>query len=131
MLAISPAHNEARLGGTLAFLDAGAGAAKIRVYKGARPADAQSAATSLNLLVEITLSKPAGAVAGGILALTQAEDGLIVATGEASWARVVNGAGVVAFDADCSDAFGSGDIRLPSLNLLAGGSCRLISAVMG
>lgn len=131
MLVISSAHNEARLGGTLAFLDAGASAAKIRVYKGARPADPQTAATPLNLLVEISLTKPAGAVASGALALTQAEDGLITTTGEASWARVVNGAGSVAFDADCSDAAGAGEIKLPSLNLLAGGSCRLISAVMG
>ena len=131
MLAISPAHNEARLGGTLAFLDAGAGSAKLRIYKGTRPTDPQTAANPADLLVEIVLSKPAGSVSGGALALTQAEDGLITATGTASWARAINGAGVVAFDADCSDSAGAGDVKLPSTSLLAGGGCRLISAVLG
>lgn len=131
MLAISPAHNEARLGGTLAFLDAGAAHAKLRIYKGTRPADPQTAANPADLLVEITLSKPAGSVSSGELALTQDDDGLITATGTASWARCINGAGVVAFDADCSDSAGAGDVKLPTTSLLAGGGCRLISAVLG
>lgn len=131
MLAISPAHNDARLGGTLAFLDAGAAHAKLRIYKGTRPADPQTAANPADLLVEITLSKPAGGVSGGQLALTQADDGLITATGTASWARCINGAGVVAFDADCSDSEGAGAVKLPSTSLLAGGGCRLISATLG
>lgn len=131
MLIISPAHNEARLGGTLAFLDAGAANAKLRIYKGTRPADPQTAANPADLLVEITLSKPAGSVSGGELALTQEEDGLISATGTASWARCINGNGVVAFDADCSGTDGAGDVKLPTTSLLAGGGCRLISAVLG
>ena len=131
MLIITPAHNEARLGGTLAFLDAGAAHAKLRIYKGTRPADPQTAANPADLLVEITLTKPAGSVSGGQLALTQDEDGLITATGTASWARCINGAGVAAFDADCSDSAGAGDVKLPSTSLLAGGGCRLISAVLG
>ena len=38
MIAITAAHNEARLAGTLAFLDRGVGQARVRLYGGSRPA---------------------------------------------------------------------------------------------
>lgn len=126
-VAITVEHNEARLAGTLAFLDAGSNPARLRIYGGTRPATPATAPTSA-MLVEIKLTKPAGTIAGGLLTLTQQEDGLITATGVATWARLVNGAGDTALDMDCSDGAGTGDCRLASAELFAGGDAKLVAA---
>lgn len=129
-VAITQEHNEARLAGTLAFLDAGPEPARLRVYGGARPASPADVPASA-MLVEIELTKPAGTVAGGLLTLTQQADGLITATGAATWARLVNGNDQTAMDMDCSDASGSGDVELASTTLYQGGDARLVSAILG
>ncbi len=99
-ITITTAHNDARLGGTLAYLDTGTGNAAVRIYGGTRPATPADVPTSA-MLVQVGLTKPAGSVAAGVLTLTQLEDGLIAETGIATWARVVNGNGDTAFDCDC------------------------------
>lgn len=69
-------------------MDAGAGAALIRIYNGTRPASGGSATT---LLAELTCSDPAGTVTNGVLtfsAITQ--DSSADATGTATWFRVVD-----------------------------------------
>ena len=83
------------------------------------------------MLVEIALTKPAGTIAGGLLTLTQQEDGLITATGIASWARLVNGDDVTALDLDCSGSDGAGDVKLASAQLYLGGDARMVSAILG
>ena len=65
-VAITQEHNEARLAGTLSFLDAGSNPARLRIYGGARPPNPAATPTSA-MLVEIALTKPAGAIAGGLL----------------------------------------------------------------
>ena len=82
-VAITQEHNEARLAGTLSFLDAGTNPARLRIYGGTRPPNPAATPTSA-MLVEIALTKPAGTIAGGLLTLTQQEDGLIAATGIAT-----------------------------------------------
>jgi hypothetical protein len=67
----------------LAFLDAGTNPARLRIYGGTRPATPATTPASA-MLVEIRLTKPAGTIAGGLLTLTQQEDGLITATGIAA-----------------------------------------------
>ena len=129
-VAITQEHNEARLAGTLSFLDAGSNTARLRIYGGARPPNPAATPTSA-MLVEIALTKPAGTVAGGLLTLTQQEDGLISTTGVATWARLVNGNDQTAMDMDCSDASGSGDVKLASTTLYQGGDARLVSAILG
>ena len=44
---ITQEHNEARLAGTLAFLDAGANPARLRIYGGARPPNPAATPTSV------------------------------------------------------------------------------------
>lgn len=127
---ITVAHNDARLAATLAHLDAGAGSAAVQIYGGTKP-DPITATPSGPLLAEIALTKPAGAITSNMLTLSQAADGLIVATGQATWARFVNGDGAVVMDADCSDMAGSAEVRLVSTQLYAGGDARLASAVIG
>lgn len=129
-VAITVEHNEARLAGTLAFLDAGPLAARLRIYGGVRPAT-PAATPGSAMLVEIRLTKPSGTIAGGLLTLTQQEDGLISATGVATWARLVNGNDLTALDLDCSGTDGTGDVKLASTNLYLGGDARMVSAILG
>lgn len=129
-VAITVEHNEARLAGTLAFLDAGSNPARLRIYGGTRPVTPATLPSSV-MLVEIKLTKPAGTVAAGLLTLTQQEDGLISATGIATWARLVNGNDVTALDLDCTGTDGTGDVKLASTNLYLGGDARLVSAILG
>lgn len=129
-LQITAAHNDARLSGTLAFLDEGPGNARLRIYAGARPANPEDEPAAAHL-VEIPLTKPAGVVSGGALALTQSENGLISATGVATWARAVNGDGVTAFDADAGQGAGAWEVQLSQAQLFSGGEVQLLSAVLG
>jgi len=129
-VAITVEHNEARLAGTLAFLDEGPQPARLRVYGGVRPASPADVPSSA-MLVEIALTKPAGTILDGLLTLTQQEDGLITATGVATWARLVNGNDVTALDLDCSGTDGDGDVKLATTTLYLGGDARMVSAILG
>jgi len=129
-ITITTAHNDARLGGTLAYLDTGTGNAAVRIYGGTRPATPADVPTSA-MLVQVGLTKPAGSVAAGVLTLTQLEDGLIAETGIATWARVVNGNGDTAFDCDCGEGAGAWEVTLAQTQLYAGGAARITSAVLG
>jgi len=128
VLAISAALNEARLRGVLAFLDTG-GPGTVQVFAGIRPAlggDPEAPA-----LVAITLALPAGSVADNVLTLTPTAEALVANTGLASWARLVNGAGELAFDCDVAETGGPGEITLPTLQLYAGGYSRLSAGALG
>jgi hypothetical protein len=129
-VAITVEHNEARLAGTLAFLDEGPQPARLRVYGGVRPASPADVPSSA-MLVEIALTKPAGTILNGLLTLTQQENGLITATGVATWARLVNGNDVTALDLDCSGTDGDGDVKLATTTLYLGGDARMVSAILG
>lgn len=129
-ITITPAHNEARLTGTLNHLDSGPGNATVFIYGGTRAAVVTDAPASA-ALVQVTLAKPCGVVADGLLTLHQLEDGMILNTGVATWARVVNAAGVTAFDCDCGEGAGAWEVQLAQANLYAGGAARITSAVLG
>lgn len=129
-LRITVAHNEARLEGTLSQLNAGTGNPAIQVYGGTK-VDSITDTPGSAMLVEITLTKPAGTIASGFLTLTQEADGLIAVTGIATWARFVDGDGVVVMDSDCSDMAGTAEVKLVSTQLYEGGDARLASAVIG
>lgn len=127
-VAITVEHNEARLAGSLAHLDSGTGHARICIYDGARPA--LGAQPTGHLLVELVLPKPCGVIADNKLTLTPGDDGLVLLSGAATWARVLCGNGDVAFDCDVSDMQGSAAIKLPSTTLYAGGVTRLVSGLL-
>ena len=111
-LAISAAHANARLQGTMVFADSGAQNARIRLYGTARPATGEDALATP--LVEITLTKPCGAIDTGVLTLVQADPGgdLIAETGTALWARWVNGDEMLIADGSVTDAAGDGDFKV-------------------
>ena len=120
MIEISPEHNEARLLGTLAFLDAGASNATIEIYATARPA---GGADPLGApLATLTLARPCAVLTGAALVLQPlTAPATVTATGAAAWARWLNGDGVWALDCDVSVEAGVGELRLTQLQLYAGG----------
>lgn len=128
-LAISTDLNASRLAAVLSFLDQGAATARIRIYGSARPAT--GGAPGAAPLVEIVLTDPAGTIADGILILTAQADPMVSNSGNAVWARVVNGNDVFAFDCDVSNVGGSGEVQINSTQLYAGALCRLMSAALG
>lgn len=129
MIRISTELGDARLQSVVAFLAAGAEAARVQVFDGVRPALAGVPAGKQ--LAAIALMEPIGTVADGLLAITPTSEALIINTGQATWARVVNGNGTLAWDCDVSDLNGTGELRLPSTTLYAGGYTRIVSGVLG
>jgi hypothetical protein len=129
-IAITAALNNARLTAVLTYLDTGPGNAAIQIYGGTRPVTPAGAPTD-PALVSIPLTKPAGSVSNGTLLLTALSPGLIMVSGVATWARVVNGAGAVAFDCDAGQGAGAWEVQLVQSSLLAGGDAKLTSAILG
>lgn len=118
---ISPEHNEYRLLGTRAHLDSATGNGRLKVYTAPKPAPggAPGAAT---LLVTITLTKPAGAIDGGLLILEAFNPyDLAVATGDAAWGRLENGDGVWNTDLTAGAAGSGKPIQFDNVSMFAGG----------
>ena len=65
------------------------------------------------------------------LVLTQAQDGLIEASGSAVWCRVVNRDDVWCFDLDAGAVGSAAEAQFDNLTLFAGGGLRLVSCVLG
>ena len=106
-LALAPAMLTARLQGMLAWLDAGAGHARIELMGDAWPGAGLPGGT---LLATLTLAAPCGSVQGDALVLVSstAEGPMVAVSGEARWARLVTADGTWALDcAVAVDAEGS------------------------
>lgn len=130
-LRVSDAVLDARYdGGVMQYLDSGAGAARLRLYSGARPATLGGDIAG-TLLHEIAFTKPCGSVAAGVLSLTQDGAPLILATGTAAWALLINGHGAAAMDMDCSLIGGAGECQLPTLLLYLGGTVLVVLSELG
>lgn len=121
--------NESALAARRNWLDLGTDNAKVQIYSGTRPAGGGSPTGVL--LGEIKFDKPCGVVNAGHLTLTSSEIPLAINSGAATWGRILNGAGTWAFDCDVSGLTGSGEIRLASTSILAGGTLTLIQAILG
>lgn len=98
------------------LLNAGAGAALVRIYDGSRPSTGGAATT---LLAELTCSDPAaGAAASGVLtfsAITQ--DASANATGTATWFRMVDSTGTFVLDGNVGTS--GSDLNLTSTSITA------------
>lgn len=119
------AFNEARLQGVVDFLLQGSAPAAAWIYAGTRPA--LGGTPSGELLVTIPFAAPVGTITAGVLVVTETNDAMCIATGTATWARIVNGAASPGFDCSVSDLLGDGDIKLDSVALFLGGQARIIS----
>lgn len=96
-------------------LNAGAGAALIRIYDGTRPATGGAATT---LLAELTCSDPAApSPSGGVLtfsAITQ--DSSANATGTATWFRMVDSTATFVLDGNVSTS--GSDLNLTTTSIV-------------
>lgn len=108
-MSISPAHNDARLVGTMVF--AGAGSI-IQLFVAEHPT--LGGTPSETPLVQIVLANPCGAVVSHLLVLHQNDAGgdLVALSGAAVWARWVTAAGELIADGSVTDASGAGDFKL-------------------
>jgi hypothetical protein len=121
------ATRNARLDAINTLLNAGSGAATLKIYAGTRPATGGTATT---LLGTLTFSDPAAASASsGVLtfsAITQ--DSSADATGTATWARAADSAGTFVFDCSVTATGGGGDIQLNTTSIVIGGPISITSA---
>lgn len=100
----------------LAALDAGAGAALIRIYDGLRPSTGGAATT---LLAELTCTDPAAAApASGVLTFsTITQDASANATGTATWFRMVDSTGSAVLDGSVGTS--GSDLNLTTTSIVA------------
>lgn len=129
MITISSAHNNARLEGSRSYMVAGPARPKLRLYGGTRPVT--GAAPSTPLLVEIELNPLSAVVSNGTLTIAQQDSGLILATGTATWGRIINGNGAHVLDCDAGGPGSSGEVTVTASTLYEGGRVLLASAVFG
>ena len=128
---ITKEHNEFRLGGTLACLDAALLPAKCLIYGGDR-ADSVYHPSATVPLVTFVLQKPAGYVSDGVLyLLPQSAAELVMVTGTPTWARFFDGNDVVVMDTHAGFGDGVWEVEVDKEILYAGGyAAMLITRIM-
>lgn len=115
---IATATRTAMATALLNALDANAAPGKLRLYTGPRPATGGAATT---LLAELTLSRPCGTVANGVLTFGAiAPDDQANATGTVVWARLVDGAGNFVMDLGVTLTGGGGEVQINSTAISVG-----------
>lgn len=109
------------------LLNAGAGAALIRIYDGSRPATGGTATT---LLAELTCTDPAApAAASGVLTFSPiTQDSSANATGTATWFRMVDSAGNFVLDGNVGTS--GSDLDLTSTSIVATEAVSISSATI-
>ena len=97
-------------------LDAGAGAALIRIYDGTRPATGGAATV---LLAELTCTDPsASAASGGVLTFSSiTQDASANATGTATWFRMVDSAATFVMDGSVAASGADLNLTTPSITI--------------
>lgn len=132
---ISPAHAAARsaalrlaaITASHTLLETGAGDILIECYADPRPAPGE--APAVPLLAAVACPEAAALDADNLrITLPAGIEGLIVAAGDAAWARIRGRDGAWWADASVSDTAGDGEIKLGSVTCAPGAWVRLLSA---
>lgn len=113
------------------LINAGPGAATIKIYNGTKPAKPDTALTTQTLLGTLTCSDPAGSVASRALtfgAVTQ--DSSADATGTATWARLADSNGVARIDVDITVTGAGGFMQMNTTSIVIGGPIVISSFVI-
>ena len=110
-----------------ALIDAGAGAGKIRIYDGTRPATGGTATTLLAELTFSVTSFPA-ASSGAMTANSITDDSSANATGTATWFRIVDDSNTFIFDGDVGTS--GSDMNLNSTSISTGQVVSVTSFVL-
>ncbi len=117
--------------GIVDLLDAGAGAALVRIYDGTQPANPDVAITTETLLAELTCSDPAfggatdGAPGGVATASAITDDSSANATGTASWFRAVDSNGLAVLDGSVGTS--GADLNLNTVSITSGATVSVSS----
>ena len=113
-----------------AVVDAGVGPGTIKVYTGAQPATADTAASGI-LLVTITLNDPSfGASASGVITadVDPIPTGTAGADGTAGWARVADSDGNAVMDGSVAEA--GADFTISTTAITTGQDVNLNAATL-
>jgi hypothetical protein len=114
-----------------AALDAGAGAATIKLYTGTMPATPETGITSQVLLGTCTCTDPVGTESGGTLtfsAITQ--DSSADNSGTATWARFATSAGTAIFDGDVGVTGSGAFLEMVTTTVAAGAPLAITSGTL-
>lgn len=102
-----------------AALDSVGAGAKIRIYDGTQPTDADTALGAQNVLAECAMSAtPFAAASGGSKAANSISNGTASATGTATWFSILTSGNVRKFDGSCGTA--DADLVLNSVAISSG-----------
>jgi hypothetical protein len=99
--------------------------AKFKIYDGTKPSPG-AAITSQVLLGECQCSYPCGSVVNGVFTFSAIiEEDLALATGIATWGRLVDGSGVYVADYDVGNTSSGAFLRLNNTSIFQGGIIRI------
>jgi hypothetical protein len=129
-LNLSTAIRNARLQVIVDALDSGAGAGKILIYTGPKPA-AGATITTQTLLGTCVLSDPAGTISDGVLTLAPITDDISAdADGDIAWVRCVNSDNVWVLDMDAGNEASSAVLKFNTVVARAGGVIQILSGAL-
>lgn len=124
---LSTATRNAKANAAVDLIDAGAAAGTIKIYSGAQPASADTAASG-TLLATFTLSDPAfGNAVDGTATASAIADVLAAADGTAGWFRTADSNGATVHDGSVTATGGGGDMELNTTTLVTGVSVSITS----
>lgn len=126
-LKITNAAASASADAVVDLIDAGAGAGKLRIYDGSKPATADTAISTQVLLAELTFSDPAfGAASNGVATASSiTADSSANASGTASWFRIVDSNNNAIMDGTVGTS--GADLNLDSVSITLGQSVSVTS----
>ena len=118
-----------------ALADTGAGTSLLRIYSGAEPATAETALGAQVVLAEFQLPDPAFGAAvdtvnGGAATLNAVAPQNALATGTASFYRIIDGDGYPKFQGKVTDTTGDGDLKVSSTSLVQDIEVTIVSLVL-
>jgi hypothetical protein len=105
------------------WLDGG----EIRVYDGTRPVDADTAIGAQVNLVTLEIPNPCGTVTAGVFTGEDIDLAIILESGTAAWARVVDSTAATVFDADVGVNGSGALIELDNVSLVKGTAASVTS----
>ena len=103
---------------------------RIFLYDGEMPENADTEVTTQVLLASLPLSPVPAVAAAGVITFNPIEEITAIATGTATWARVLDSASGIAFDGDVSDYNGTGLIKMSSTEIVQNAPVKINSGVL-
>lgn len=110
-------------------MNAGSGAATIKIYSGTQPATGGGGLSGNTLLATLTATDPAapGASSRTLTFSTITQDASADASALATWARIADSDGTTVFDCDVGEGGGGASLTLNESTIAAGGPVSISS----